>query len=284
MENELKKILKDNHLKIPSKDFTAQTMQKIHEVHEDRQVKRKINCWFVISPLAAAAVAALYVIFFWPWGSPGTISWADVQKQLEQVHTMTARFGGEKTTYGYKKLYIKDSSFRRIELYEPNEDLSVFKAEPDWIFILKNEAGISKGVTLHPDSHWAEMWTDNTHAYGPEPSLKIQGNIDTLQQFLQYTFGVWNQIQKITANETKPIGSQIINNKPAVGFSFELPAKELGLDIWEPIKIPGKIWVSHDDGVPLLIELEFNLGTLRNIHIIVSAIHWNAPIDEKFLI
>jgi hypothetical protein len=281
MDNEIKKLLKDNHLIIPSKNFTDQTMQKIHEMHEDHQAKRKISRWFVLSPLAAAAALALFLTFFLPWGSPGTISWADVQKQLEQIHTMTARFGGENTTYGYKKLYIKDSSFRRIELYEPNDDLSAFKPEPDWVFILKNEAGLTKGLTLHPDSRWAEMWTGNTHSYGPEPSLQIQENITTLQQFLKYTFGVWNQIQKITANETKPIGSQIINNKPAVGFSFELPAKELGLDIWEPLKIPGKIWASRHNGVPLLIELEFNLGTLRNIHIIVSDIQWNAPVDEK---
>jgi outer membrane lipoprotein-sorting protein len=286
MDNEIKKLLKDNLLKTPSKDFTAQTMQKIHEVHEGHQVKRKINRWFILSPLAAAAVSGLFLIFFWPWGSPGTISWADVQKQLEQVHTMTAKARYEltiqswKQTWGYMKVYVKDPGLRRCEIYDTEDDLKTIKPEPQWISIFRSERGMSKGLTLHPDSHWAEMWTGISHTYGTEPStqvLKISS-----EQNINHALEIWDKMKIVTEDKTKRIGSQLINGKLTVGFSFEIPAKELGLGEWSPAIIPGKIWVDCNDGTPMLSELEYKTGHGdHTVHFVYSDIQWNVPIDDK---
>jgi outer membrane lipoprotein-sorting protein len=286
MDNEIKKLLKDNLLKIPSKDFTIQTMKKIHEEYEGCQAKRKINRWFILSPLAAAVVLALFLIFFWPWGAPGTISWADVQKQLAQVHTMTARAYYELTipgwtqTWGSMKIYLKDPGLRRCEIYDTEDDLKTIKPEPQWISIFKFEPGISKGLTLHPDSHWAEMWTGMSHTYGTEPStqvLKISP-----EQNINHALEVWDKMKKVTEDKTKRIGSQIINGKPTVGFSFEIPANDLGVGEWIPATIPGKIWVDSNDGAPILSELEYKTGQGDNIvHFVYSDIQWNVPIDER---
>lgn len=286
MDNEIKKLLKDNLLKIPSKDFTARTMQKIHEMQEGQPIKRKISRWFILSPLAASALLALLVTFFLPWGSPGTISWADVQKQLEQVHSMISTSYCELTTpsltwkWSYWKTYLKDPGLRRIEIYDSEDDLNTPRSEPQWISISKIEPGQSMGMTLHPDAHWVEIWSGVSHTYGPEPSaqfLRISP-----RENLKHALEQWDQMRKITADKTKRIGSQVINGRPAVGFSFEVPARKLRLGDWAPEKIPGKIWVGRDDGVPMLIELEYETGQGDNkVRYVTSDIQWNVPIEES---
>jgi hypothetical protein len=42
-DNEIKILLKDSLLKIPSEDFTSQTMQKIHKMEKEFQIKRNIK-------------------------------------------------------------------------------------------------------------------------------------------------------------------------------------------------------------------------------------------------
>jgi outer membrane lipoprotein-sorting protein len=270
-------------------NLKARIRTRLAEVGQVSEKKKfLLRRWAIVSPLAAAAVLALFLIFFWPGGKQSAISWADVQKQIEQVHTMTARVYGEYTTPDQKliwgwlcmKVYIKDPGLFRCEIYDTEGDLNAL-SEPQWITILKREPNLNKGLTLHPDSHWAEMWTGAFHRYGQEPSTLYFKKV--LQgPNLNYGLEQWNKMKKVAAGETKRIGDREINGRPAEGFSFEIPAKDLGLgDDYEPAKIPGKIWVNKDNGEPLLTELEFP-GQGHNVfRYVTSDIQWNVPIDEK---
>jgi hypothetical protein len=181
------------------------------------------------------------------------------------------------------KTYIKDPGFRRSEIYDIEDDFKTIKPEPQWVCILKSEPEQSTWMALHPDSHWAEMWTEISHAYGQEPSNELlervlpQGNFN-----FNYALEQWQQIKKITEDNTKRIGSKVINGKPAIGFSVEVPSQRLGLGDLAPAIIPGKIWVGRDDGVPMLIELEHKIGLSDHEgRFVTSDIQWNVPIDEK---
>lgn len=287
MDHEVKKLLKNNLLEIPSSDFTARTMLKIHEVGAGKPAGRKISRWTLLSPLIACTILALLLTFLLPWGVPGAISWADVQKQIELVHSMTARSYYEFTTPGRERIwftmktYVKDPGLRRSEIYDMADDLQTLKPEPQWISILKNDPGRSSGLTLHPDSRWAEMWTEVSHAYGLEPSTQLIGR-NYPQESLNYALEQWNQISKITADKARRIGARVIDGRPAVGFSFEVSSRVLDLGDWAPEKVPGKIWVGRDDGVPMLVELEYMMGYGgHKVRFVTLDIEWNVPIDDR---
>jgi outer membrane lipoprotein-sorting protein len=285
MDKEIKKLLEDNLLKIPSKDFTAQTMRKIHEMQQGQPVKRKIRGWFFLSPLAATVLSVLLLTFFLPWGSPNTISWAEVQKQLKQVQTLSIRYNIELITptstvfWSGMKIFMKDPGRYRCEIYDAEGELNTL-TEPQWISIFRRESGRIKGVTLHPDSRWAEMWTEIFHTYGQEPSAQYLRPILNQQNF-NYALESWHKMKQITADKTKRIGNRIINGEPAVGFVFNVSAQELGLDDCEQENIPEKIWVGRDDGVPLLTELEYKTCQGLKVRLVASDIQWNLPIDER---
>ena len=70
MDNEIKRLLKDSLLKIPSEDFTDQTMRKINEISEGLRVQRKIKwtCLFIamtvlLIPIEFALLSKLISIF-----------------------------------------------------------------------------------------------------------------------------------------------------------------------------------------------------------------------------
>jgi outer membrane lipoprotein-sorting protein len=285
MKNDTKNILKDNLLKIPSTDFTARTMRIIHEMQAEQPVKRKIRGWFFLSPLAAVVVFVLLLTFFLPWGSPSTISWAEVQQQLKQVQTLSMRFNIEIITptsnivWHSMKILVKDPGRFRCEIYDPEGEFDPL-SEPQWISILRSEPGLIKGLTLHPDSHWAEMWSEIFHTYGQEPSTTNIGRIFHRQN-LNYALESWNKMKRVTVDDTKRIGNRVINGKPAVGFVFDVSAQELGLDDCEQVNIPEKIWVDRDDGVPLLTELEFKTHLGKKLRLVALDIQWNVPLDES---
>jgi len=281
MENEIKRLLKDDLLKLPSEDFTAKTMQKIRVIQDSHKVKRRISRWFIVSPLAAAAALALFLIFFWPAGTPGTVSWADVQRQLEQVHTMTARFCHEfkapngKWRNEYRKIYIKDPGLSRIDWCDTGADLNTLKSGP--ITVLKDESGIHERLWLNPYSHLAEWIIRKGRTVDMPPVVLLPG--DSTQMDNNYALGLWDQLKQITAAvRTKRIGKRIINGKPAVGFGFEVP-------VFQPIykeSTCGKIWVGRDDGVPLLIELDYKDYLGKKVQRLEwSHIQWNIPLEEK---
>lgn len=64
MDNEIKRLLKDNLLKIQSEDFTAQTMQKIHEIQEGLQFKRKIKWLCLFIGLNILVIQIEFVLLF----------------------------------------------------------------------------------------------------------------------------------------------------------------------------------------------------------------------------
>jgi outer membrane lipoprotein-sorting protein len=278
MDNELQKLLKDNPLKIPSKDFTTQTMQKIHELHEGHSIKRKISCWFILSPLAAAAALALFLIFFWPSGKQGTISWADVQKQLEQVHTMAFRgFIEISTTTGKQiiqrwKVYHKDPGLLRSEEYAPDADLDTIKPGPKSILIMKRVPGLTELLALHPrsDDH-EDLLTRLFRTSGSGTSSEVIGLASEN----------WKMMKQITEDKTMRIGDRVINGMPIVGFGFEAPAREIVDSSDAAGQASVQIWVRPDDGMPLLGELEYQNVQGQNVRIEFSDIQWNVPLEES---
>jgi hypothetical protein len=77
-------------------------------------------------PLAATAVVAIFLIFFWYGDSPSSIAWADVQQQLNQVHFITLKActdisatTGNRMSKCYS-VYYKDPGLSRTEEYAPD--------------------------------------------------------------------------------------------------------------------------------------------------------------------
>jgi outer membrane lipoprotein-sorting protein len=241
--------------------------------------------WAIVSPLAAAAVLALFLIFFWPSGTPSTISWADVQRQIEQIHTLTARIYIEDKSFDGKwiadcmKIYLKDPGLSRVDGCETGADLDILKSGFRLITVQKNESGPREMLMLNPLSrraYWSAMYLDTYRTSFMFPSLWI-GSLPSKD--INLAAEQWQWLKQITTvTKTKRIGKRVINGKPAMGFGFEVP-------IMDPIykeSTHGKIWVGHDDGVPLFLELEhddYKGHMVRRIE--WSEIRWNVPLEES---
>lgn len=245
-----------------------------------------IRRWAIVSPLSAAAVLALLLIIFWPGGTPGTISWADVQKKLEQVHTMTAKMCNEITTTDgerteqHSKIYIKDPGLSRIEMIDPGVATKHFIPGPKSTTITKSSKsvpGLTEELLLYPDSHRG-VWFTWIGSTGEPLVVDLLGA--SPQKDNNYVLGLWDQIKRITVGKPKIFCKRVINGKPAVVFGFEVPVPYETSARQESIKARGKIWVGLDDGVPLLIEVEYKVGKEKG-RIEWSDIQWNVPLEES---
>jgi len=256
-------------------DLKARIRTRLAEVGQESEKKNfLVRRWAILSPLAAAAVLALFLIFFWPGGTPGTISWADVQKCLDQIQTLAGRYAQITTIEGKPiifraKVYLKDPGLSRYEEYTPEADLDTVESRSKSILICKREPGLSEVLTLHPGSGRAEWVTLN----GPEsPSFPKQ---------LDLASENWKLMKGFTEDKTRRIGERVINGIPAVGFDFETRARELVVSTDADEQAHGEIWAGRDDGVPLLIELEFRNTLGQNVRIQFSDIQWNVPLEES---
>jgi hypothetical protein len=185
-----------------------------------------------------------------------------------------------KLSWSATKIYLKDPGLRRIEIYDTAGDLDTVDPEPQWIAILKSEAGLNRGLTLHPGSHWAEMWSEVYNTYGQEPTTTLLDRF-LPQEDLNFAREQWDRMKEITEDKTQPVGGRFINGRAAVGFGFSFPIDQEKWGELVPAEIPGKIWVGRDDGIPLLIELEYETGLGDNVRRwVITDIEWNVPIDE----
>ena len=118
---------------------------------------------------ATAAVLAAALVFFllvpWKGDFNGSISWADVQKQLEQVRTVSYKEcswketpTGEQKTF-CAKVYHKDPGLSRAEIdVSGSEDMSV-KPGSSFINIYRREPGRADILFLTPGSRQAFLQT-----------------------------------------------------------------------------------------------------------------------------
>lgn len=266
----------------PEKDLTSRVMTRIRsrlvEVEQGSSKKHILFGRWAKWPLVAAMVLAVFFIILWPCDSPNTISWADVQKNLKNIHSLAAKVHvevsnnvGKKINQHYSKIYIKDPGFLRCDVYDTAADIDITEQRPNLIVIWKRQSGFSEHLSIYPDSHRATKVTLN----GPEfPSLPKQ---------LDLASENWTIMKSITEDKTKRLGNRVIDNKPAVGFGFEVPGREIIATTYREAigQASGQIWVGRDDGVPLLLEVEFLSAQGKNVRMEYSDIQWNVPLEES---
>jgi hypothetical protein len=262
-------------------NLKARIRTRLAEVGQVSEKKNFIlSRWAIVSPLAAAAALALFLVFFWPGSTPSTISWADVQKKLEQIHTMSARSYKEITTTEGKriikrsKIYIKDPGLLKIEYYPPDADIEAITPGPDRIHINKLDTSLSELLILSPDSHRAELVTQIFRNSGTEP---LPGPKD-----VNLALENWKWMKQIAADKTNCIGDRVIHGVPAVGFEFYTFLEDFYIPSDKPVRPDHvQIWVSRDDAVPLLTEVEFQNTQGQKVRIVCSDIQWNLPLKES---
>lgn len=221
--------------------------------------------------LAAAAALALFIILFWPGGSSGAVSWADVLEQLDRVRTVTALIRSDisdaegTTALRRGRIWFRDPGCSRSEEYGPSSD------DPVSIRIFRSEPGRTEMLTLDPGSDRAEQMIHTLRSAGGEPA---QGPV------VDFVSESWRRLKRITSAEAAPLGERVIDGAAAAGF--EAPAGTFFNDPGGPAN-EGllRIWVGRDDAVPRRIELAFEDNMGRRIETVFSEIRWNAPLDDS---
>lgn len=229
-------------------------------------------------PLAAAAALIFFLLFPWKGDLNGTVSWADVQMHLDNVHTVVSEVkivtsnkdGNRKVING--KVYHKDPGLTRSEIYGEQNDLDTLFPEPQEIYIDRREPGRSELLTLQQGSKQAEWTTRIFRTAGPEypPTLIV----DVASE-------IWQIMKKLTEDNTRFIGDRVINGTPAVGFSFEGTAREIIRSPDVTGKAHGEIFVRPENGVPIYVEAESQTRFGQTTRLEARDIQWNVPLEES---
>ncbi len=256
-------------------DLKARIRSKLTEAGRQSVNKRILPGRWAVWPLAATVMAAVVLIVLWYGNSSKAIAWADVQGQLNQVHTLTlSALTGVSTTTGIRitehyKAYCKDPGLSRTEEYPSDAGSGRIEKEPRKITITRREPGSNERLTLYPGAGRAELVDSVLLTDGPEPPS--QPRLDLVQ------FN-WELIKKTTADKTRRIGDRKINGVPATGFEFEIPYREY---VNPDRQTRARLWASGKDGTPLLIEMEYRDPLGQNMRMEYSDIQWNVPLDES---
>lgn len=230
-------------------------------------------------PLAATAALIFFLILPWQSDLNGTISWADVQKHLDQARTLVAWGCEEITTNNIKeitfrvKTYHKAPGLSRAEFFDSDADPDSVETEPKSITIVKGEPGLIEQLTLYPGAKRAERITHIFRTNGQ--AISSQPVINAISESLKF-------IEKTTADKTNRIGDRVIDDIPVVGFSFEVSAGDIGASTNYVVgKVRGEIWVRRDNGLPILAETEFQNAQGENIREEAYDMQWDVPLDES---
>ncbi len=248
---------------------------RLAEVGQESGKKKIRPGHWTVWPLAATAALVFLLIVFWNDNSPSTIAWADVQEQLNQVHTMTFKaYTRISETTGMRiteinKVYHKDPGLTRTEEYAPDAGPGSVKEESKQIIITRRQPGNSEVMRLYPGSSRAERYTKIFLASGPEPPSQPSMDLASVN---------WKMMKEITENKTRRIGNRVINDIPAAGFEFEIPD-------WAYVnpgtQVRAQLWAGGDNRVPLLIEVEYQTPEGQNVYTEISDIQWNVPLDKS---
>ena len=184
--------------------------------------------------------------------------------------SFSSTMGKQVTARG--KVYHKDPGLSRSEVYASDADIEADEPGPKSILISRREPGLSELLTLHPGSHRAELLTQIFLTNDSEPPSRQLSDIASKN---------WELMKSITADKTMRIGERVINGKPAVGFRYEAPAREI-LDSSDMAgQVRWEIWVDRDDAVPLSVESEFQNARGLNARMEVWDIQWDGPLNES---
>jgi outer membrane lipoprotein-sorting protein len=256
-------------------DLKVRIRSKLTEAGRESVKKRIFPSRWALWPVAATVLAAVVLIVLWYGNSSKAIAWADVQGQLNQVHTLTfnALTGisantGIRITERYK-VYFRDPGLSRIEEYPPDAGSDPIEKRPRKITIIRREPGSNERVTLYPGIGRAELVDSVLLTDGSEPPSQPDLN------FVQST---WELIKKTTADKTRRIVDRIINGVPAAGFEFEIPHRAY---VNPDSQTRARLWASGEDGTPLLIEIEYRDPLGQNMRMEYSDIKWNVLPDES---
>ncbi|MBN2318179.1 MAG: hypothetical protein JXR49_03845 [Acidobacteria bacterium] len=276
LEDNLEKLLKlsESSPRMPE-DLKSRIRSKLVEVEQGSDKKNILPGRRTVWALAAAAALFFFIIAFWNGGSPTTIVWADVQGHLDQVHTLTlSGLAGISSTTGMRitgrtKVYYKDPGLARTEEYPPDSGTGLAEEEPGKITINRWEPGSGRGLTLYPGSSRAELFDSVFLTDGTKPSSQLPIDLASFN---------WELMKEITADKTRRIGDRVINGIPAVGFEFEIPGQ---VYVDPDRQVRAQLWASGDEGMPLLIEVEYRDSLGQNMRTEYSDFRWNVPLDES---
>ena len=270
-----------------------QIRSRLIQISPEPERKRVLTFRWALLPLATAAALVLFLLFPWEGDLNGSISWADVQNQLEQVRSLSLKVCGHtEFTTGKQstfcgKVYRKDPGLGRSEIEISASEVVGMKPGSNIITITKLEPGRFDLLVLNSESHQAELetWIFNADDWH-EPSF--QPLINTVSK-------TWEKMKEITEDKTRIVGEGEINGIPAVGFSLDgLPAATISypspynpalMELTELTVTFGELWVNRKDGTPMLAEVEFkidfNSTDEQKFRIEYTDIQWSIPLEES---
>ena len=264
-----------------------QIRSRLVQIAPEPERKSILTFRWAVLPLAAAAALFLFLLVPWKGDLNGSISWADVQNQLEQVRSLSLKACGhtEYTTGKQStfcgKVYRKDPGLGRSEMEISASEVVGMEPGSNIITITKLEPGRFDLLVLNSESHQAELetWKFNADDWH-EPSF---------QSLINAVSKTWEFFKKITEDETRIVGEGVINGIPVVGFSFdEFPLEAIFPDnrtLIERTVTFGELWVNRKDGTPVLAEAEVKIDVnstfSQKVCVEYTDIQWNIPLEES---
>ncbi len=289
MDNNLDRLLELGE-PIPGmpEDLKNKIRSRLVQIAPEPEKKSILIFRWAALPLAAATALVLFVLVPWKGDLNGSISWANVQKQLEQVRSVSLKAcghteysTGKQITY-CGKVYHINPGLSRAEIEVSASDVVGVKPGANRIYIFKQEPDRYDLLTLNPESNQAYL---ETRLFNVEDRRK-----PPFKQFMNTVSMSWEKLKEITEDKTRIIGDGIINGIPAVGFSLDgLPAETIYLPgyatVIEATVTSGQLWVNRKDGTPMQAEIEAKIDvnpTLTwKVHLEYTDIQWNIPLEES---
>ncbi|MBN1905248.1 MAG: hypothetical protein JW927_09145 [Deltaproteobacteria bacterium] len=145
-------------------------------------------------PLAATSALVFFILIPWLGNISGSITWADVQKQLEQFRTMSTKLCAQIEAPGpsgqkfnlCSKSYFKDPLLRRIEAEVSESEGMGVDPGSNVTMIVKQEAGRIDLFVLNNGAQKAELqtWLFNTDDMRAPPfSVNFKYNCEDMGNF-----------------------------------------------------------------------------------------------------
>ncbi len=255
-------------------DLKARIKSKLVKAGQEPVKKRIFPGRWAAWPVAATILAAVILIVLWYGNSSKAIAWADVQKQLMQVHTLTftARIEtssntGVPITEQLYRVYHQDPGLSRNELYASRADIESGKPKFKLVNIFRRDHDREEILRLYPNPRRAEWNTIIFHTNGRELHYSPPVDLAAVN---------WKLFNQIAADKTRRIGERIINGMAAVGFEFDVPAR---WNIGNAGKVQAQLWAGRDDGNVLFIELKYRNAEGQNVKAEYLDIQWNTPLE-----
>ena len=269
-------------------DLKEQIRSRLTKMTPESGEKRIFSFRWAVLPLAAAAALVFFLLVPWKGDLNGSITWADVKKQLEQVRSISySAYGHIETADGKQiiasgKAYRKDPGLARTDIKVSASEVVGVKPGSSITVILRLEPGRADILQLNSEYHQAQLetWLFNDD----------NRRVPPFQPLINAVSKSWEILKKIAEDETNIIGDRVINGVPAIGFGFDgLPPEKMYLPdsstVIEGTVTSGQLWVTRNDGTPVLAEVEgkvdVNSTFAQKVRCEYTDIQWNVPLEES---